>query len=46
MDFSNFRKKTPRQIHEIKNHFIWISIRGEIKEQKLERKPRNDLKFD
>ena len=32
-DFSNFGKKTLRQIHEIKNHSIWISICGEIKEQ-------------
>ena len=33
-----FRKKNPRQIHGIKNHSIWIKIRGEIKEQKLDRK--------
>ena len=26
-----FRKTTQRQIHEIKNHSIWISICGEIK---------------
>ena len=28
-----FRKITQRHIHEIKNHSIWISNRGEIKEQ-------------
>ena len=28
-----FRKVTQRQIHRIKNHSIWISIRGEIKER-------------
>ena len=33
MDFSNFRKRTPRRIHEIKTHSIWIKIHGEIKEQ-------------
>ena len=38
MDFSKFRKKTPRRIHIIKNHSIWISIRREIKEQNLRRK--------
>ena len=27
-----FRKKTQRSIHGIKNHSIWISNRGEIKE--------------
>ena len=31
MDFSNFRKRTPRRIHIIKNHSIWIKIRGEKK---------------
>ena len=31
-----FRKKIPRQIHEIKNHSIWISIHGEIREQNKE----------
>ena len=30
---SRFRKITHRCIHEIKNHSIWISNRGEIKEQ-------------
>ena len=30
---SGFRKVTQRRIHEIKNHSIWISIRGEIKER-------------
>ena len=33
-----FRKKTPRQIHRIKNHLIWISNCREIKEQNKERK--------
>ena len=33
-----FRKITQRYIHEIKNHSIWISIRGEIKE-------RSEMKF-
>ena len=28
-----FRKITQRHIHGIKNHSIWISNRGEIKEQ-------------
>ena len=28
-----FGKKTQREIHGIKNHSIWIKIRGEIKEQ-------------
>ena len=28
-----FRKITQRRIHVIKNHSIWISIRGEIKER-------------
>ena len=28
-----FRKITQRRIHGIKNHSIWISNRGEIKEQ-------------
>ena len=28
-----FRKITQRRIHGIKNHSIWISIRGEIKER-------------
>ena len=54
-DFSNFRKRTPRRIHRLKNHSrnAQISICGEIKEQKLERKIdreerklRNYLKFD
>ena len=30
--------RTPRRIHGIKNHSIWIKICGEIKEQKLDRK--------
>ena len=32
-----FRKITQRQIHGIKNHSIWISIRGKIKEQSGEK---------
>ena len=28
-----FRKITQRRIHGIKNHLIWISNRGEIKER-------------
>ena len=28
-----FRNITQRRIHRIKNHLIWISIRGEIKER-------------
>ena len=31
--FSNFRKRTPKRFHRIKNHSIWISIHKEIKEQ-------------
>ena len=31
------RKITQRRIHGIKNHSIWISIRGEIKEQSGEK---------
>ena len=38
MDFSRYGKRTPRKIHIIKNHLIWIKILGEIKEQKLGRK--------
>ena len=30
---STFRKITQRRIHGIKNHSIWISNRGEIKER-------------
>ena len=40
MNFSRFRKKTPRQIHRIKYHAICINICGEINEQNL------DGKFD
>ena len=29
-DFDSFWKKTRRWIHRIKNHSIWIKIRGEI----------------
>ena len=32
-----FRKITQRRIHRIKNHLIWISIRGEIKERSGEK---------
>ena len=32
-----FRKIPQRRIHGIKNHSIWISIRGEIKEQSGEK---------
>ena len=32
-----FRKITQRRIHGIKNHSIWISIRGEIKERSREK---------
>ena len=32
-DFSNYRSRTPTQIHLIKNHLIWIKICKEIKEQ-------------
>ena len=32
-----FMKRTSRKIHGIKNHSIWIKIRGEIKKQKLGR---------
>ena len=32
-----FRKITQRQIHGIKNHSIWISIREEIKERSREK---------
>ena len=38
MDFDRFGKRTKKRIHEIKNHSIWINIRREIKEQKLDRK--------
>ena len=38
MDFGIFSKKTSRRIQGIKNHSIWINIRGEMKEQKIERK--------
>ena len=29
-EFTIFEKKTSRQIHKIKNHWIWIKIHGEI----------------
>ena len=38
MDFSIFGKRTRSQIQGVKNHSIWIKIRREIKEQKLDRK--------
>ena len=34
---SIFRKITQRRIYRIKNHSIWISIRGEIKERSGEK---------
>ena len=33
MENGRFRKITQRRIHGIKNHSIWISNRGEIKER-------------
>ena len=35
-----FRRITQRRIHGIKNHSIWISIRGEVKEQSGEKFPK------
>ena len=35
-DFSNFIKRTSREIYGINNHSIWIKIHGEIKEQNLD----------
>ena len=35
-----FRKITQRRIYGIKNHSIWVSIRGEIKEQSGEKFPK------
>ena len=35
-----FRKRTQIQMHRIKNHSIWISIRGEIKERSGEKFPK------
>ena len=32
IEIREFRKITQRRIHRIKNHSIWISNRGEIKE--------------
>ena len=37
---SRFRKITQRQIHGMKNHSIWISNRGEIKERSGEKFPK------
>ena len=34
-EFGIFIKNTTRRIQKIKNHLIWISIHGEIKEQNL-----------
>ena len=34
-EFDKFRKITQIRIHGIKNHSIWIKIRGEIKEPKV-----------
>ena len=44
LGFSRFGKRTPRQIHGIKNHSIWIKIHGEIKEWKLGRKSQEERK--
>ena len=35
-----FRKITQSEIHRIKNHSIWISIHGEIKERSGEKFPK------
>ena len=35
-----FRRITQRRIHGIKNHWIWISIRGEVKERSGEKFPK------
>ena len=35
-----FRKITQKRIHGIKNHSIWISIRGEDKERSEEKFPK------
>ena len=40
-DFHIFGKKTQRQIHRIKNHWIWIKIRGEIIEWTREKFMKN-----
>ena len=45
MNFGRFGKQTPRRIHGIKNHSIWIKIRGEIKEKKLERKLKINIRL-
>ena len=37
---SRFRKITQRRIHGIKNHSIWISNRGKIKERSGEKFPK------
>ena len=36
---NRFKNITQIQIHGIKNHSIWISIRGEIKERSREKFP-------
>ena len=38
MEINIFDNKTPRRIHIIKNHSIWISICVVIKEQTQEKK--------
>ena len=38
MEINIFDNKTPRRIHIIKNHSIWISICIVIKEQTQEKK--------
>ena len=40
MKNGGFRKITQRRIHGIKNHSIWISIHGEIKEWSGEKFPK------
>ena len=39
IEIGRFRKITQRRIHGIKNHSIWITIRGEIKELSGEKFP-------
>ena len=42
-EFSIFGKNTRRQIHEIKNHSIWIKIRGDIIERTREKFLKNKI---
>ena len=42
-DFGIFGKKTQRQIHGIKNHWIWIKIPEEIIEWTREKFPKNKI---